>query len=58
MIDVVVPDVIEMGELGADAAEIVPDPGQDGFDFFRRLLREGGLQILAPDAVLAQPPAD
>ena len=58
MIDVVVPDVIEMGELGADAAEIVPDAGQNGFDLFRRFLRESGREILAPDAVLAQPPAD
>ena len=55
MIDVVVPDVIEMGELGADAAEIVPDAGQNGFDLFRRFLGKGCLEILAPDAVLAQP---
>ena len=58
MIDVVVPDVIEMGELGADAAEIVPDAGQNGFDLFRRFLGEGGLEIFAPDAVLAQPSPD
>ena len=58
MIDVVVPDVIEMGELGADAAEIVPDAGQNGFDLFRRFLGEGGLEIFAADAVLAQPAAD
>ena len=58
MIDVVVPDVIEMGELGADAAEIVPDAGQNGFDLFRRFLREGSLQVLAPDAVLAQSSSD
>ena len=58
MIDVVVPDVIEMGELGADAAEIVPDAGQNRFDLFRRFLREGGLEIFAADPVLAQPAAD
>src|SRR6185295_3443462 len=58
MVDVVVPDVIEMGEFGADAAEIVPDARQNGFDFFRRLLGKSGLQIFAPDAVLAQPPAN
>ena len=29
---IVVPDVIEMGEFGADAAEIVPDAGQNGLD--------------------------
>ena len=58
IIDVVVPDVVEMGELGADAAEIVPDAGQDGFDFLGRFFREGRLEILAADAVLAQPAAD
>ena len=35
MIGVVVPDVIEVGELGADATEIVPNAGQNGFDLFR-----------------------
>src|SRR5439155_21295911 len=58
MIDVVVPDVIEMSELGADPAEIVPDAGQNGFDLFGRFLGERGVQILAPDAVLAQPSSD
>ena len=58
MIQVVVPDVIEVGELGADAAEIVPDAGQNGFDLFRRFFREGGLEILAADPVLTQPAAD
>ena len=47
-----------MGEFGADAAEIVPDAGQNGFDLFRRFLGECGRQILAPDAVLAQPSSD
>jgi len=32
MIDVVIPDVVEMSELGTDAAEIVPDAGQNGLD--------------------------
>jgi len=58
IIDVVVPDVVEMGELGADAAEIVPDAGEDGFDLLGRFFREGGLEILAADPVLAQPAAD
>ena len=58
MIGVVVPDVVEMGELGADAAEIVPDAGQDFFDLFRRFFREGGREVLAADPVLAQPAAD
>ena len=58
MIDVVIPDVIEMGELGADAAEIVPNAGENLLDLLRRFLGEGGLQILAADAVLAQSAAD
>ena len=48
MVDVVVPDVIEMGELGADAAEVVPDAGQNGFDLFRRFLGESGGEISRP----------
>src|SRR5262245_19910797 len=47
-----------MGELGADAAEIVPDAGEYLLDLLRRLFREGGPQILAADAVLAQAAAD
>ena len=35
MVGIIVPDVIEMGELGANAAEIVPDPVQNSLDFFR-----------------------
>ena len=58
MIEVVIPDVVEMGEFGADAAEIVPDAGQDFLDLFGRFFREGGLEILAADAVFAQPAAD
>jgi hypothetical protein len=50
--------MIEMGELGADAAEIVPHAGKDGLDLFRRFLGEGGREVFAPDAVLAQPPPD
>ena len=58
MIDVIVPDVVEMGELGADAAEIVPDAGQDFLDFLGRFFREGGCQIFAADPVFAQPRTD
>ena len=58
MIAIVIPDVVEMGELGADTAEIVPHAGENRFDLLGRFLREGGLQILAADAVLAQPPAN
>src|SRR5262249_36010087 len=58
VIGVVVPDVVEMGKLGANAAEIVPDAGENPFDLLRRFFREGGLQILAADTVLAQAAAD
>ena len=53
MIGVVIPDVVEMGEFGADAAEIVPDAGQDFLDLLRGFFREGGREVLAADAVLA-----
>ena len=55
---IVVPDVIEMGEFGADAAEIVPDAGQNCLDLFGGLFRERRRQIRAADPVLAQPAAD
>ena len=48
------PDMIEMGEFGADPAEIVPDAGENGLDFIRRLLREGGGQVGAADPLFAQ----
>src|SRR5262249_22020280 len=58
LIDVVVPDVVEMGELGADAAEIVPDARENLLHRFRRFLGEGGFEVFAADAVLAQAAAD
>ena len=51
---IVFPDVIEMGELGADAAEIVPDARENGFDLLRRFFRESGAQIGAADLLFAQ----
>jgi hypothetical protein len=57
-IDVVIPDMVEMGELGADAAEIVPDTGQDLLDLLRGFFREGGFKIFAADPVFAQPWTD
>ena len=54
MIDVVIPDVVEMGEFGADAAEIVPDARQDLLDLLRRFFREGGFEIFAADPVFPQ----
>ena len=50
---VVIPQPVEMGEFGADAAEIVPDAAQDGLDLGGGFLRKRGLQIGAADAVLA-----
>ena len=32
---VMVPDLIDVGELRGEAAEIVPHAGEDFFDFFR-----------------------
>ena len=58
MIDVIVPDMVEMGELGADAAEIVPDAAKDFLDFLGRFFRKGGFQVFAADAVFAQPRTD
>ena len=51
---VVLPDVVEMGELGAESAVIVPDAGQDGLNLLGRFLREGGGEIGATDAVFAR----
>src|SRR6202011_5880216 len=51
-------DVIEMRDLGADAAEIVPHAAQDRFDLGVALVREGRTQIVAADPVLAQPRPD
>jgi hypothetical protein len=50
--------MIEMGEFGADAAEIVPDARQDRLDFLGRFFREGGDQVGAADFLLAQHRAD
>ena len=44
--------LVEMRELYRDAAEIVPDAGEDLFDLGVGFLREGGAQIIAADAVL------
>src|SRR3984957_16407033 len=42
---IVLPDMIEMGEFGAIAAEIVPDAGKNGRDLRGRFFRKGGRQI-------------
>ncbi len=42
-------DVIEMRDLGGDAAEIVPHAAQNGFDLGVALVRKGGAQVVAPD---------
>ena len=50
---IVLPDVVEMREFRADAAEIVPHAGKNGLDFFRRFFRKGSGEIGAADLVLA-----
>jgi hypothetical protein len=47
-----------MGELGADAAEIVPHAGENGFDLFGLFFRESSGQIGAPNPLLAHHGAD
>ena len=51
-------ELVEMSELDRDAAEIVPHAGEDFFDLILGLLRKGGAQILAPDAMLGQERSD
>src|SRR6202022_2413169 len=49
---IVLPDMIEMREFGADATEIVPDACENGLDLCRRFLRKCGGQIGATDLLL------
>ena len=46
-----------MGDLHADAAEIVPGAGENAVDFARRFFGKGGGEIGAGDLVLVQPGA-
>src|ERR1700735_1593289 len=46
---IVLPDVIEMGEFGAQTPEIVPDTLQDRLDLVRRFFGESCHQIGATD---------
>ncbi len=55
---IMIPDAVDMREFGPDASEVVPDAGQDLLDLLRRLFGEGGREVLATDAILAQPAAD
>ena len=50
----VVPDVVDMRELGRAAAEILPDAVQDRLDLLGRFLGECGHEIGAADLVFAQ----
>ena len=43
-----------MGELGTDAAEIAPDPGQYRLDLLGRFFREGCRKIRTSDSLLTQ----
>src|SRR5437879_5338931 len=49
---IVLPDMIEMREFGADATEIVPDACENGLDLCRRFLRKCSGQIGATDPLL------
>src|SRR5258708_32275397 len=52
---IVLPDMIEVREFGADATEIVPDACENGLDLGRRFLRKCGGQIGATELFLPQP---
>src|SRR5258708_39814577 len=52
------PDMIEMGELSPDAAEIIPDARKSGLDLRRRFFRERCGQVSAADPLLAQHRSD
>src|SRR5258708_36133564 len=52
------PDMIEMGELSPDAAEIIPDARKNGLDLRRRFFRERCGQVSAADPLLAQHRSD
>ena len=49
---------VDMRELGGDAAEIVPDAGEDRFDLVRRFLRKGRDKLLARQLVLLEARAE
>ena len=51
-------DVVEMRDLGADPAEIVPHAAQNRFDLGVGLFRKSRAQIGAAGAVLGQPRPD
>src|SRR5262245_45715807 len=51
-------DPVEMGELRADAAEIVPHPSKNCLDLLRRLLGKRGHEIGAADLVFRKEGAD
>ena len=58
MLDVEIPQPVEVGELRADAAEIVPDAAQDRFYFCGCFFGERGREIGAADLVFRQQRAE
>ena len=58
MVDIEIPQVVEMRELAADPAEIFPHIRQDGFDFSRRLFGERRSEIVAANPVFRPPWAE
>jgi hypothetical protein len=55
---IVVAQPLDLRELDRIAAEIVPHAAENLLDLGRRLVREGGHQIGAADAMLRQPGAE
>src|SRR5215212_1438597 len=54
MSGIMFPDVVEMGEFGADTAEIVPDTCENRFDFFGRFFWKSRREIGSADFFLTQ----
>lgn len=53
-----IPEVVDMRELRANAAQIFPHTHQDRIDFGGRFFREGRGQIGSANLVFGQPRAD
>src|SRR3954447_17344853 len=49
---------VDMGELGPDASQVLPNPPENPLNLGRRLLRERRGEVGTADAVLLQPRAD
>ena len=54
IVEVEVPQAVEMRIFGRDASEVLPHGGEDRFDLGGRLFRIGGGEVGAPGAMLGQ----